>query len=29
MPERAIFDYGRLDIIRKWGKISELEMHLT
>jgi hypothetical protein len=27
-PERAVFDYGRLEITRKWGKMNELEMNL-
>jgi hypothetical protein len=25
--ERAVFDYGRLEITRKWGKMNELEMN--
>jgi hypothetical protein len=29
MPKRAVFDYGRLEIIRKWGKMKELEMGLN
>jgi hypothetical protein len=27
-PELAEFDYGRLEITRKWGKMNELEMNL-
>jgi hypothetical protein len=26
-PERAAFDYGGLEITRKWGKMKELEMN--
>jgi hypothetical protein len=28
MPERAVFDYGRLEIIRKWGKMDKLDIDL-
>jgi hypothetical protein len=28
MVERAVFDYGTLEIIRKWGKMNELKINL-
>jgi hypothetical protein len=28
MLERAVINYGRFEIIKKWGKISEMDENL-
>jgi len=28
MLEHKVFDYGGLELFKKWGKMSELEMNL-